>query len=514
MSRTEQIEIERKYDVDGAVRVPDLRGTGPVETVAVDEPVLLRAVYFDTAEHLLLANRITLRRRTGGHDAGWHVKLPAGLGARRELHAPLGIDPDEALPATLRHAVEIVLRGRPLHAVLVLETTRTATHLLDADGRALAELADDEVEATHPGTAEVRRWREWELELAPGISRADGESLQDAVGDALQRAGASASASVSKLSRGLGDALPAVVVAAPADPSESAERPKKSSAGAFVTRALDAAVTEFQELDGPTREGEDDAVHRFRTATRRLRGILRLGGSVLDADEAARVDDALARIGRAAGASRDLEVALALVDRTALAAPESFVAQETLGRLRASLRESARDAAHDLDRAMTDPSYFELLDRLDRLVEVVPSGEDAGRKADDVVAGRLRKATRRARRRLDAAVRSIESGEVDLALVHSARKATRTLRYEHQAARRAGVTGSASRKAARRAHDVQDVLGEALDAANAVTLFVDAAEKARWAGEDTFGYGVLATVASAERDRALAHLPRLARRLA
>ena len=38
----------------------------------------LDAVYFDTPGKDLARNRITLRRRTGGPDAGWHLKLPEG----------------------------------------------------------------------------------------------------------------------------------------------------------------------------------------------------------------------------------------------------------------------------------------------------------------------------------------------------------------------------------------------------------------------------------------------------
>src|SRR5688500_20101478 len=83
------LEVERKFDVDAGFRLPDL---GDVDGVAaVDAPVEhdLEAVYHDTADLRLLRARVTLRRRTGGADNGWHLKLPAGT-ARRELHAPLG----------------------------------------------------------------------------------------------------------------------------------------------------------------------------------------------------------------------------------------------------------------------------------------------------------------------------------------------------------------------------------------------------------------------------------------
>ncbi|WP_209561164.1 CYTH domain-containing protein [Frigoribacterium sp. PvP032] len=253
MSTSEQTEIERKYDVDEEAVVPDLDdvsvpadpagGAGHVVEVARVEraaPAHLRAVYHDTDDHLLLGSRITLRRRTGGHDEGWHLKLPPapassgqetssdGPGAtgadhsaadsttgepdgstrgRREVHAPLG-SADEGVPAELLARVEEQLGGRPVSPVVVLETTRTATTLLDAEGAALAELADDVVTATVPGRdgAEpvVRRWREWEAELAPGVDGASGDALLDAIEARLLAGGAVPSASRSKLARGLG----------------------------------------------------------------------------------------------------------------------------------------------------------------------------------------------------------------------------------------------------------------------------------------------------------------------
>ncbi|WP_223269566.1 CYTH domain-containing protein [Frigoribacterium sp. ACAM 257] len=256
MSTREQTEIERKYDVGAEAVVPDLDGVtsradlaggaGPVLEVARverDAPAHLRAVYHDTEDHLLLAAHITLRRRTGGHDEGWHLKLPpvaAGSASsgqktssertgatgtdhsaadssagepggstrgRREVHAPLGSE-GEGVPAELLARVAEQIGGRSVAPVIVLETTRTATTLLDVAGAALAELADDVVTATvssREGTEPVvRRWREWEAELAPGVDGPSGDALLDAIEERLLAAGAVPSASRSKLARGLG----------------------------------------------------------------------------------------------------------------------------------------------------------------------------------------------------------------------------------------------------------------------------------------------------------------------
>jgi len=82
-------EVERKYDVPVDFTVPDL-GRLPA-VAAVDEPTehRLDATYYDTTDLRLAANHVTLRRRSGGNDAGWHIKRPTEDGERTEEHAPL-----------------------------------------------------------------------------------------------------------------------------------------------------------------------------------------------------------------------------------------------------------------------------------------------------------------------------------------------------------------------------------------------------------------------------------------
>jgi len=229
MTGTEQIEIERKYDVDDEAVVPDLVGVGAgggagraleVARVEPDPAASLSATYHDTPDHRLLEARVTLRRRTGGHDAGWHLKLPPEVagGGRREVHHPLGAD-DEPVPAELRERVAALLAtggdidgdgdgrdGAPvLRPVLLLETRRTAHHLLDGEGHELVEVADDVVRATRVADGRVRAWREWEAELGRGVDGPEGDALLDALAPRLRAAGARPSEHRSKLALGLGD---------------------------------------------------------------------------------------------------------------------------------------------------------------------------------------------------------------------------------------------------------------------------------------------------------------------
>ena len=201
------LEIERKYAVEPEFVLPDLSAVPGVAAVTGPDTYHLTAVYLDTPGLDLAAARITLRRRTGGTDAGWHLKLPAGAGARREVHAPLGPG-GEPVPEELAGRGSTRPPGRPLRPIARLQTTRTVRRLTDAAGQVLAEVADDEVTGSLPdqdacatdGPSDpaawrtATAWREVEVELGSGPA-----GLLDEAGQLLLDAGARPSPSASKL---------------------------------------------------------------------------------------------------------------------------------------------------------------------------------------------------------------------------------------------------------------------------------------------------------------------------
>jgi inorganic triphosphatase YgiF len=207
--RSDHLETELKFEAGPDFVIPDLSGLAAGLTVGEPEVSLLVANYYDTSDLRLAAARITLRRRTGGDDEGWHLKLPAdqnknetsALHIRRELHEPLG--QGDAVPSRFQAAVSAWTKGQPLGVIAVLETSRTVRRLVAAGGELAAELADDQVTGRVPikgdAASEAVTWREIEVELAsadPGILTA--------AASALESAGARRSDSASKLSRLLG----------------------------------------------------------------------------------------------------------------------------------------------------------------------------------------------------------------------------------------------------------------------------------------------------------------------
>jgi len=200
----EQTETERKYDVDAGFVVPDLAGSGGVDSMGPPDVQHLAATYYDTDDLRLIGSRITLRRRTGGDDAGWHIKLPVGGDTRRELHFPLDL-PGHPVPEEIAARVARWSGGAPLRPVARLETRRTVHRLLDQAGQVLAELADDQVAGSRPDPAgpdnwrQQDAWREVEVELKSGTPE-----VLDAAAAGLAAAGAKPSRSASKLARVLG----------------------------------------------------------------------------------------------------------------------------------------------------------------------------------------------------------------------------------------------------------------------------------------------------------------------
>jgi len=196
-SSGDHIETEQKYDAEPDFVLPDLGRAQP-------RRIYLSATYFDTEAFDLIHHKITLRRRVGGDDEGWHLKLPVRQDTRQEIHAPLDEGETGHVPARLAAQVEDVTAGRGLRPVAILDTERTVLTLAAPAGDALLEVADDRVTAIRFGEfGEPDRgpmsWREIEVEIiSPGEEAA---ALLASVGKALREAGARPSASGSKLAR-------------------------------------------------------------------------------------------------------------------------------------------------------------------------------------------------------------------------------------------------------------------------------------------------------------------------
>jgi CHAD domain-containing protein len=424
---TSHLEIERKYDIDPGVTLPGLRGLPDQARAGEPRTYLLVARYFDTEDLRLAARGITLRHRLGGPDDGWHLKLPAGPGAKRELHAPP--DDDRAVPARLAALVAAHTRGRPLVHLATLETRRTVLPLLGPDGDVLAEVADDKVSG-RPVNGRPLTWREVEVELGAGSTE-----LLEAAGDRLCAAGARPAVSTSKLGRLLS--------------VRTAEPPSREyrTAGDVVTSYVAEQLETILGYDPRVRQAEYDSVHKMRVAVRRIRSILRTAARLLDPDRVPRLEAELKWLAGGLGEVRDLEV---LRERFAGRLAEIG---EPLPPWMAGLDAKERLAYDRLNHTLAGDRYFALLDAIEAFVADPPLTERASRKARKAVPALVAGAWRRVVRRHA----ELEQAEDPDEARHRTRKAAKRARYTAEAAR--PVLGEPARSLAVQAGRVQEVLG-------------------------------------------------------
>ena len=494
-----QYEKELKFDGATDVELPSLEGLPGVAAVTAAAPEDLDAVYYDTPDLRLLAHGITLRRRTGGHDAGWHLKLPTGAAdTRLELHHPLDPEPPDrepadgepadrdsadhdspVPPAELALRVRAYVRDAPLGPVVDLRTHRRRTLLLDRRQRPLVELARDAVTARRTGGAAPTAWTEVEAELLRGDP-----ALLDAVEQRLTRSGLRRSASPSKLARALSTAEDRTPGPGPA--------PDNDSIGAAVSALLRTRVAELLALDHRVRADEPDSVHRMRVTVRRLRSALKTHRALFRTAAGpglAELGAELRRFAAVLGAARDREV----LGATLTAEIERLAPEECPGPVRervaawvgAGYHEAWTGVVAELDSV----GYFALLDALEQLVTAPPlRRRAAARPAGPAFEQRLAAEQRRVGRLLAAAAGTAAGPERDLAL-HGTRKAAKRARYAGEGAR--PVLGGSAQRFARRMTSIQELLGARQDAVLACHELPGLARQAHAAGEPGFGYGIL-----------------------
>lgn len=474
-------ETERKYEpgtADDTSWLPDLTGPDQVASLAPRGTQRLDAVYYDTDDLRLTHSGATLRRRTGGADAGWHLKLPLPGDSREEIRAPLS---SGDVPAELSGLTLSRTRGAPLRPVMRIRTTRSPHQLLDARGNALAELCVDEVSAEALLTAGGHtEWKEVEVELADGADPA----LLDGIEDVLRKSGVERSHSPSKMVRAVRETEPS----APRPP----DRPAgvvPGSAGDHVLAHLERQAAALRDLDPAARRDVPDAVHRMRTTIRRLRGCLRTYRSVLARAATDPVRRDLKWLAGELGVERDHEVLREKFTSGVRDLPAELVLGPVDARLTVwDAAQGAKGRRRTLD-ALGSHRYLNLLEELHLLTEAPPLRAKAAYKPGKVLVKALLKDYDRLARRMDTAL-DLPSGQERDAAIHNARKTAKRLRYAAEAARPA--LGKPAKRLARRAKAVQQVSGAQHDGVVAGEELRRLAVSAHAAGEPGFTWGLLA----------------------
>ncbi|MFJ9894882.1 CHAD domain-containing protein [Streptomyces sp. NPDC091280] len=478
-----QREIERKYESDES-GLPDLTGVSGVRAVIDKGVAHLDAVYYDTADQRLARASTTLRRRTGGSDAGWHLKVPVAPGVRDEIREPLS----DTVPRTLAGLVRARVREAELLPVVRLRSDRDVRHLVDADGVLLAEVSVDAVQAERltdgGGTAQ---WTEIEVELADGGDPA----FLDKVEKRLRKAGVRPSSSSSKLARALAETAPKQPKKKGAKRREALVPPEPGppeTAGDHVLGYVRAQRDALLELDPAVRQDTYDSVHRMRVATRRLRSTFRSYGKVLDRTVTDPVGEELKWLASELGVDRDREVMTERLTAVLAELPRTLVSGPIRTRMRTWANARRGGSRRRLIGVLDSKRYLALLDTLDTLVAEPPLLPDAAGRPEKVIGKAVRKDFEKVSALVEEAIGAPPGADRDLAL-HEARKKAKRTRYAAEAA--GPALGAPARALAKSMKSLTSLLGEHQDSVMVRVTLRELSAVAHAAGESSFTYGVL-----------------------
>ncbi|HET7397200.1 MAG TPA: CYTH and CHAD domain-containing protein [Intrasporangium sp.] len=475
----EHPETERKYAIADSAPSPEV---GPPFSMGAAGRFELVADYVDTPDLTLVRSGRSLRRRTGGSDEGWHLKLPKVLDSRVELWAPLTEGPSPALvPRTLRAELHEVVDLDALVPVARVVTDRAERSIL-LDGAVVAQLADDHVSAT-TAAGRFDSWREVEVELVDGDA-----SDADAIERQLLGQGLTPASGGSKIARALDL------------PSGAAQNPDPPSAGDVVMAHVRRQVGAIQGLEDRARRDQSDAVHKMRVATRRLRSSLRSFRRLFDRSVTEPLGAELRWLAEQLGRARDAEVLRAQV----LAALDELPPQSVVGgvreRLSGQLEAEHLEAHGELVRALDSERYRRLLAELVELLVRPPLRGRASRPAHKTLGRLVDKVERRVERARQAVAEESDPRRQE-DLLHVVRKRAKAARYAHEAL--GPSFGKEAQRASKQWEKVTESLGTFQDMVVITERLVELEKAAAEAGEPTT---TLTELIAAERSRGQAAL--------
>jgi len=484
-------EREVKFAVPPSFRMPSFEGVAEGVKASPRPSEKLSTTYLDTDDFRLARWGVSLRRRVG---EGWTVKLPADHNDSLLVRTEHTFAGNYTRPPV--EAVDLVrafIRTAELRPQASLKTLRRHVELHDADGKRVADVVDDQVSVVE-GRRTARKFREVEVELADDTPT----RLLDDVVDRLRQAGTSRPDPTPKYLRALGQRAP--------------ERPEvriakigsKASAGEVIRSALARSVVRLIEHDPVVRlDLDSEGVHEARVATRRLRSDLRTFRSLLDSAWTMALRDELGWLANLLGDVRDGDVLLERLRRPVAELPDADKQRVVvvLGSAQA-MRDEAQRA---LIATLRGERYFTLLDSLVVAANAPPLRSEASSPATDILPNLVRGPWRS----LAKTVKSLPDTPSDAEL-HDVRIRTKRLRYATEAT--AAVGGRRARKLARRAAELQDVLGDLNDSVFAERWLREAGSDTSSASE-AFAAGELAGLEWATADRCRASWRRVWRKV-
>jgi CHAD domain-containing protein len=260
------------------------------------------------------------------------------------------------------------------------------------------------------------------------------------------------------------------------------------SVRALLSRYIAEQCTVIIDSEAQLRAGED-VVHTTRVAVRRLRSTIRVFAELFDPSETEHLEEELVWWAVLLGRVRDLDI---LTERqAALLAelPAELVLGPVVSSIQSELAVQNKQAMNAMMEALNSERYRKLVGLAHHWRSDPPltAAADAPPKAINPA---IKKAKRKARKRLTTAAAARRAGEPSNELFHRARKASKRYRYAVEAAQ--PVWGSKADKIVSERKDLQDLLGNHQDSiVSAAFLRELGGRLGIRSGHNGFTYGVL-----------------------
>jgi CHAD domain-containing protein len=280
--------------------------------------------------------------------------------------------------------------------------------------------------------------------------------------------------------------------------------PKNSvTAREVIGDYLAEQCTVIIDSEAELRAGED-VIHKVRVAVRRLRSTIRVFADLFDAEQAARLEEELVWWAGLLGKVRDMDI----LTRRQQALLAELSPELILGPVESTIQEELavqrKQAMDEVLEALSSQRYRKFIGLAHHWRSDPPFTAAAEASADSIDAA-IKKARKKADKRLTKAVAARGADEPSEELFHGARKASKRHRYAVEAA--VPVWGSKADKIISQRKDLQDLLGNYQDSIVSAAFLRDlGARRGIRSGQNGFSYGVLYARELAARDSLLADL--------
>ena len=233
----------------------------------------------------------------------------------------------------------------------------------------------------------------------------------------------------SKLARALGENVP--------DRSQALSPKPKGPAGEVLLAYLNEQVHALTEQDPLVRLDAEDAVHRMRVATRRMRSALATYGKLLKDTEAVRfLRDELKWLAGVLGEARDAEVMHDRLKEMIAKEPEELVMGPVARRVDIELGADYQQAHDRALEALDSQRYFHLVEKLGSFLAAPVLTTEGTEPARNVIPKLFKRDIKRLRSAVQEA-KNHPAGTGDHPALHEARKDGKRLRIR----RGSSITG-------------------------------------------------------------------------